>query len=342
MTETTNSGMTASHMARLAALAKPYNGSPPTETVSVRSRETIRLMSTKKVSLNHEFALKILELPEIPGDRNLKPRLVNRIITAIRRNTMRYELVQIAVAKCCADGIEYRENGQHTCRAVLAMPADWEHEKVTYMYYECDTLEDVRALYASFDQGGPRSKSDVVISLLKATPQFDGVSDRLIKTLSGGMSFWLWEPINQRTDHDGEDIAYLIQNDHAVTANRVVAFALSHGGFTKRDLTWMDRSAVFAAMLEIFAAVPTKAAEFWEKVVTGAELKEGDPRLKLHNSLMVAKLLNAQAKTTPKNGVNAASEEMYRWCIQAWNAWRAGETMRVLRAKMDKPRPKAR
>ncbi len=338
----TESVLTPAQAARLAALPKQYNGTPPTETVSTKSKETIRLVTQKKVALSHEFCLKILELTEVPGDRNVRPRLVNRIITAMRRNTMRYELVSVAVARCLEDGVEYRENGQHTCRAVLALPADWVHEKVNYLYYECDTLEDVRTLYGTFDQGGSRSKAEVILSLLKSTPQFENVSDRLIRSVASGLAFWLWDDANTRADHDGEDVAYLLQNDHAVVANRVVAFSQKHGGFTKRDLTWVDRAAVLAAMLETFNTVPTKATEFWDKVVTGAELREGDPRLKLHNVLMTSRLLNAQTRSKPKNIVNAGLEEMYRWCIVAWNTWRNGESLRQLRVKTEGPRPKAR
>lgn len=327
---------------RFSALPKQYTGTPPDTTIGIRPRETVRLTNSRKVQLTHELAMKILETTEVPGDRGLRKAQVDKIIMNMRRNTFRYETVSLATAVCRENGVEYRENGQHTCQAALALPADFPHEKVNLLTYECDTLEDVRTLYGTFDQNAVRTKSNVVISQLKGTSQFQGVSDRIIRTLTAGVSVWQWDTGAKRSAHDGEDVAYLIQKDHAVTVNRVVEFVVANGGFTSEGSKFMDRSSVYAALLETFGAVPTKAPEFWNAVATGARLEDHDPRLKLRNTLMVTKLHNANAKVKGQAGRSAGTEEMYRWCVHAWNAWRKGEKLRQLKTSTDTPRPKAR
>lgn len=77
---------------------------------------------------------------------------------------------------------------------------------------------------------------------------------------------------------------------------------------------------------------PAKAAEFFELLRTGAGLEEGSPILALRNRLSV------DGSTRHKT----ESPEVLAWFIKAWNAWRAGKSLRVLRQKSNDKWPEVR
>jgi hypothetical protein len=98
------------------------------------------------------------------------------------------------------------------------------------------------------------------------------------------------------------------------------------------------RASVLAGMLETFDAAPQKAVEFWTGVCTGLNLGEKtDPRYKLRTALQTSTVMSANSGS--KKRVDA--ETMYRWGIFAWNMWRKGAPMQVLRAPAGTKRPRA-
>lgn len=77
---------------------------------------------------------------------------------------------------------------------------------------------------------------------------------------------------------------------------------------------------------------PTKAAEFFEGLRTGVGLEDGSPILALRNRLSV----DGSTRLTTE------SPEVLAWFIKAWNAWRAGKSVRILRHKSNDKWPVAR
>lgn len=76
----------------------------------------------------------------------------------------------------------------------------------------------------------------------------------------------------------------------------------------------------------------TAADEFFDKLRTGAGLEEGNPILVLRNRLA----LDGSTRLATE------SPEVLAWFIKAWNAWRKGRTIKVLRFKAGEtfPEPK--
>lgn len=318
------SHLSAESLARFAALdmKKLVDGKKSTDKAI---KMAVKLISSEKIKLDHNTALTHLELAKVPGDRGLMTSQTTKIVTAMLTKTFRHELVMLASAYCKADGLTYRANGKHTCMGVLSLPDTFEHQKVTLNRYECDTLDDVRALYGTYDQAAPRSKRDVLISLLHATSQFANTSDRTIRVLGAGLSTWLWPTASERSMHSGHHIAHLMQTEYVVPINRVAEIANKFGGYTSPSHDHMPRAAVFAAMLETSLKHAGKLKEFWYPVITGVGIDdEQDPRLKLRGMLRDHFLANSNTGTQLVKKA-ATSDDMYCWCVDAWNAWRMGQ-----------------
>ena len=107
----------------------------------------------------------------------------------------------------------------------------------------------------------------------------------------------------------------------------------------------MKRASIVAAMFTTFNKAVKDSKEFWDAVRDGIGFdQKHDPRLKLRNSLMTAKISQMGERHTNRKGSAKVvlGEELIRWSINAWNAWRKGESLTVLRAHLKSDRPKAK
>lgn len=77
---------------------------------------------------------------------------------------------------------------------------------------------------------------------------------------------------------------------------------------------------------------PDDAVTFFESLKTGAGLPVGSPVLLLRNKLSVS----------GSTRLSTESAETLAWFIKAWNAWRTGKTVRILRQKADESFPEPR
>lgn len=294
--------------------------------------EGLRIISDEKVNLNHKLATTILELKEFDGERLLRDHHVTYLIQAMERKTFRPEWVKIISCICKEDGVEYRMNGQHTCWARLHVVSDHKCP-VQFIKYEAQTNHDMRILYSSIDRNAPRTKANVINSYIAGTKEYEGISQGTIKTLSEGLAFWLWESPDERKTKDGDVISYLMKTEHYALCLSVAKFYLTHKG-----IKHLRRRPVSAALHGTFNKAIQKAEEFWDIVATGVGITEtGDPRLKLRNSLLQSSVDTGGGSRTQRKKVTA--EEMYRWCIYAWNAWRRDEKLQLLKAPMSLNRP---
>ncbi|MEK7567080.1 MAG: hypothetical protein AAB527_03035, partial [Patescibacteria group bacterium] len=83
---------------------------------------------------------------------------------------------------------------------------------------------------------------------------------------------------------------------------------------------------------------------FWDVVREGVGIdNKNDPRLLLRNALMTCKIGEKGRNARKASGIaskQVTSEEVYRWAIRSWNAWRRDEPLAVLRAVLNADRPK--
>lgn len=302
----------------------------------------LKFVNERKMAFTHTAAVALLEMPEFPGDRPLRPEHVIYLIGTMRRKTFHWEWCKLITCTCKQPAFnqpanaEFRMNGQHTAWARLEMPAD-ETAHVSIMRYEAATVEDMRTLYASIDRNASRTKANVINSHLVGCNEFAEFPANLIRHTAEGLAVWKWQAATERSTHDGDDIACLMKTKHLEVCQRVMRFLNTQGlNIRHRDCSHIRRSPVMAAMIATFDKVPTIAPEFWLPVKDGVNLERtDDPRHKLRSELRASVVSMCGGKKAKRVSV----EEMYRWCLYAWNAHREGRTLSSLRVQIEAPRP---
>lgn len=295
-----------------------------------------RLISERKVNFTHDLATKILQLAEFTGERGLRNKHVEYLISCMLNGTFMTSWVRLITAFCVEDGKDYRCNGQHTCWARLELPEDWEHAgQVTVEKYECQTVADVRILYSMIDRGAPRTRAHVTHAYMSGSPEFSEISAEAAAKLPAGLAFWLWEKTDERGRHDPSQVATLILGEHLKLSQEVGGILSST---TSRAALILRRSPVIGSMFATCQKSISDSKEFWARVMDGVGMASvRDPRLLLHNELVKIRLSRSNAG----NKV-VTHEELYRICIHAWNAWRRGDELKSLRGSAGGKRPAAK
>jgi hypothetical protein len=298
--------------------------------------EKIRLNNISEVILNAELAATLLELTEVPFERPLNDVHVAYLQRAMLRGSFMAERVQLCRAKCKENGKSYRINGQHTCWAVYEQPKDTKPLalKVQMYYYTCETVDDIRKLYSTFDRNLTRSMNTVIKTYLLGRPGFEEFGPTLLNRVSSGFSAWRWEDMNQARQFDGEARAAMMLDTYREVTIRVCTYL--NAIKPSKDTKHIFRGPVIAAIFETMNKAVTASREFWDGVVQGVGFDtKNDPRLKLRNYLCDHAL-------TAKSKKSSNTEDMYRTCILAWNAWREKRELVALRPSGTVRRPKAK
>ena len=301
----------------------------------------------KKVDFTKKLATIILEMTEFKGERGLRNDHVSYLINCMKRDTFLGEMVRLVTCICQekigdnAADTEYRMNGQHCCWARLEMPDSYKCAKVALACYKAKSLQDMRTLYCSIDRGAPRTKSHVIFAHLVGIDMFEGMPETLVKFLGAGYPFYKWSLLQERKKYDGDAIAFMMQSEDANLVKVVCAYMST---FSISSLQWMQRSPVMGAMYATFNKAIDPSAEFWDGVRIGLGFTDpDDPRLKLRSALMTCAISNTPVtQTGSRKTKSVSSEEVYCWCIHAWNAWRQGRSLKALRYNVRDERPKAK
>jgi len=293
----------------------------------------------KTIELTREEATRILELPEFSGDRPLSDNHVIFLMQQMKKEVFRWEQVQIIT--CRFNGREYRMNGQHSCWARLELPPEMEHglrTPVTLLRYEATTEHDMRQLYASIDRNKARTSGNVVIAYLSGREEFSQLNKQTIRRLAEALSFWKWDQEGQRLLHTPDDRAFLMLTEHYQLTTRVGNWINAQ---KSPDIKHLLRRPVIASMFATFDKAPEIAAAFWKSVATGEMLPKEDARMALRNILLTSSIA-AGGKGITSDIKTTSSEEMFRWCILAWNHYRQNKPIKAFKVQLDKPRPSVR
>lgn len=289
-------------------------------------------ISQSTLNFTIEEAKKLLDLKEFAGDRHLKNAHVDSLIRAMKRGTFRPEFVCIIV--CRFNGEVYRMNGQHTAWARVHRPADYQCQ-VTFIEYNAETEEDMRTLYASIDRSSPRTRANVITAMLAGTEEFEGVKSGTLRIMPMGFALWHWKTAHERSQHDGDDVSYLVKTNHYDLAMKVCAFLDKFGA---KDYRHIMRTPVVAAMFATFNRAPQVATEFWTTVANGLRVeKAADPRMRLRNELQRTAIAFGNGTQSDKKTVS--QEFMYRQCLVAWNAYREDRTLQIIKVPATGSRP---
>jgi len=137
------------------------------------------------------LAKQFAEMEPAPHDRLLSERRLQVYQRLFAEGTFRP--CTWAMAHCKNTGEVYRVNGKHTS-IMLSGLENLPEYYVTVEEYDCDTLEDVARLYATFDSKMmSRTTNDINMSFASTVRELVGISRKTINVAVGGMSYHIWQ-----------------------------------------------------------------------------------------------------------------------------------------------------
>jgi len=221
--------------------------------------------------------------------------------------------------------------GVHNCWARIQADEEGLSKKtrcpVQMLQYQCKTVEDARQLYASLDRGRGRGSGLVVTSLLLGTKEFAGYTGPQLKMMSAGYGLWRWDEAHARKWHNADERADMMKTEHH-KLTLIVGSIIRES--RQRDFRHLKRAAGIAAMFETCNKAPAIAREFWLVVRDGIGVtNKTDPRYALREYLKNTAQCSSEAAGS--NLRVATVEDIYRACIQMWNAFRADKEVRLIR-----------
>jgi hypothetical protein len=305
-----------------------------TSDVSALGAAEIVKVCSKDLPLTRTMAAWVINMAAVPGERPLRPAHVGVLATAMQRGTFRSELVHIAACQCLATKTVYRANGQHTAWARESIEDEGYAPVVHLELYRVATMDGVRALYAQYDRGAPRTKGNLLESYLADLPPFNDYGRPLRGLLGLSLVMYLWPTSSERAKHDADSVVTQMVGAYRAPLEQA---AVVLRGAPRGQVKHLWRTPVVAAMIGTVLKAPRVALEFWSSVRDGTALTDvNDPRLRLRNALMQTAI---GAKKSRKNDDVVSSEVMHRECVAAWNAYREHRTLTSLRASSREERP---
>lgn len=290
-----------------------------------------RLIKRKHMLTDHYAAKDWLKFNESKTFRS--QRTLNNNHVVYLRNQMKKGLFldgDIAFAQLSYNGNEQiLVNGQHQLEALLVLRNF--SINILYRMYECDTPEDLSALFRQFDANRIRT----LASCVRVEGNALGIEwPPRIQSLvvSGGIM------IEKKAHRSKDDKVKLLKKYESLgnLINEIIEHPPRIRAIAKADMIrHIKRKAVIAAMLLTFDKNPTDAKQFWIEVRDGVGIGMASPAYKLRNWLMKMSLFRRNAGA----GINLATDQEFLGrCIRAWNAYRNG-TSTDLRYYPEKPVP---
>jgi hypothetical protein len=282
----------------------------------------------KTLKVTKLLAQRFAEMEPAPHDRPLSERRLLVYRRVLKEGGFRP--VTWAVANCKETNGTYRVNGKHTSVMLAGVDPLPEFYAVVEEY-ECDTLEDVAKLYATFDSTTQsRSARDIYLSFAATVTELRDLPAHHISLAVTGMTFHLGNGSSTSVKGVGEraqaaDRAELLLEhpDFVVWMSGV----LSSGQVANRGRSQskhLQRQPVAAAMMGSWTRAKGAATEFWEAVRDETGTSPNLPDRKLARYLMTTGVDTGGGGSRRLRPV--PPREMYVKCVHAWNAWRKKET----------------
>ena len=291
------------------------------------SKKTLaKLVSKRAVLLTQDKSAEYIDLPIFQGEREISESHVQVLLDKMIAGTFNPQLV--ILASCSYNGQTYKINGQHTCWAKFFLPQ--YTPEVEEQIYEADSMEQVKLLYNSFDSNKPRHESHRLKIFLSGEDSIEGISSHTLGHIASGIRIWHYYSKEENKRARAEHLSELIRSKYPTLVQTVGNYWQS---LTQNQQTGLKRAPTMAAIIGTFQRDSGAAMIFWNAVATGAELKEGDPRLALRNYILTVTLHAGK-----NNGKKAVDNDSLFWvCILAWNKWRCKGTLNSIRVPKERP-----
>lgn len=276
---------------------------------------------TQKVT--RSLAKQFSEMEPAPHDRPLSERRLTVYESLIKRNQFRPVTWATAICKE-TDGL-YRVNGKHTS-TLLSTVEPLPEFYVTVEEYECETLDDVARLYATFDSNmQSRTAKDIYLSFASTVKEFAGIPTKIITTAPSSIYYAKFgESTHSRTQPADRAEMLLEYSEFVCWLADLVAKGTTHEGQrSKQRCSQLLRVPVVAAMFSSWSRAQKSSTEFWAAVRDDSGIAQNSPDRKLSRYLLVT----GMRKMDRGGKLRISSDrEIYVKCLHAWNAWRKGVT----------------
>lgn len=282
----------------------------------------MNLISRKQQKVSKKDADAFLAANTLPEQAmRFNQRHVGYLAQAMKDGLFRYGDIGIARMQ----GKQFQLNGQHTCHAISETSLSQECIVETW---EVENMEEMSILYRQYDPtyGGRKLGHllafETIALLGKEFPA--KVSNLIITALSLNDSSTMVMSTQQKTD--------------------LLKLHLEEARWLKK-IVWVEprpkfllRGAVCSAMLRAWRVSRKDAERFWSDVRDGESLNRRDPQ-KLLRDFLLSSSVNSGRGSQNKN--NVSQHEMIYKSIVAWNAFRRGEQLTILKHFPTKEIPKA-
>lgn len=282
------------------------------------------LKVTKKLA--REFA----EMDPAPHDRALSERRLQVYQRLFKEGSFRP--CTWAKALCVETEGVYRVNGKHTS-TLLAGLGELPEFYVTVESYQCDTLEDVAKLYATFDSNlQSRTARDIYLSFAGTVPELREMPARTLVLAVTGMNVFLGgtylTPSGStvvRSQPAERAEALFDHPEFVIWLNQILSAGSdnSRGRDGRAQARHLMRAPVVGVMMGTWKKSQTAATEFWSAVRDETGESPQRPDRKLARYLLTAGVDMGGGTRRVKT---VHPREMFAKCIHAWNAWRKQET----------------
>lgn len=274
-----------------------------------------RKTSSRAVTTTPALAARFRDMDPWAGERPLK--LARLDFLRREAEAGRFSTCIWVAAWCLQDGKTYRLNGQHTSH-VLADP-EVPPQTVIVEEYECQTLDDVADLYATFDtREAVRTQREVNAVVAAVTPGLENIPDGVVAILVGGICFH-HNPNQGRDRASGRDRAAVLRDN--VEFCQFFMGLSPDGKHTGTFRAHLCRVGVAAAVYATWLKYGEGCKDFWERVRDGdgsIDPAEATRRLNAH--------LAEVAATRGKGGRKVLeTKDTYEKCLRYWNKYRTNQ-----------------
>lgn len=284
------------------------------------------VVTDKVILLTDEKAAEFLEMETFSGERQVSQKHVQYLYDQYSTGRFLWEQAHIAVA--IMGGKKYRINGQHTCWMRMNI-SDKIEPKVKETVYKVPDEENLRALYCSFDRNKARSSGHSLKALLVGHSCATDLWASTLGKLALGLRMWRFGDNEQATKMSPEDLATLVTEQYPQLFRTTgILFQEMFDTFPA-----VQRMGVIAALFATAQVQPNKVNDFWMPLASGLGLNE-----KTDARYVLRRWLDETARSSSHDG-GVSPEETYRVCINAWNKWRKGTPVTMLKTTDERLNP---
>lgn len=276
-----------------------------------------QLVGTPKTVLaTPKLAKRFAEMTPAPHDRVVRDKRI--AVYQKMWEQGQFRPVTWAEAYCAETGETYRVNGKHTS-LMLHRSEKWPADFfVTVEQYNCDSLEDIGRLYATFDSKlASRTTHDINRAFAATVPEFADISDKVIGLAVHGICYY--------SKTDGYSTTPAPERAEEMLSNKPFVLWLNDILGKTPKVARLTRGAVVAAMFGSYMKNQSQATEFWTAVrdETGTKPNMPDRRL---STFLREKSVSFGAGARMPASMKVSAREVFVKAIHAWNAWRKNET----------------